>query len=167
MIKIKTVFDFKFKYHESDIKQALRENFISNKRLVIDLLISLLLISISLYLIISYKTTVYYSFLLFIGVLFIVIIFLRMVIIPGIIYRRTPKYHQEYYLEFNEDKILFVLGNNRSEFEWSYYIDIRETNGFIYLYYAKKAYSIIPKRIFVDKKTEVEFVQFVKKKLNK
>ncbi|MUK90753.1 hypothetical protein GMD78_20565 [Ornithinibacillus sp. L9] len=164
---METNFILRFQYSETEFIKAYRELFTSNKKWIVDLLISVGLMAIALYLIFTDEVTILNTLALIIAILYFIILILKLYIIPLLVFRRTPKYRDTYTLAFTDEQIKFVTEGNQSDIRWDYYNTLKETGGFIFLYYGKDLFTIIPKRVFKDEKEISSFIAFTKKKISK
>ncbi|MDQ6418004.1 YcxB family protein [Paenibacillus sp. LHD-117] len=144
-----------FKYSEREFVRAMNQANGDSKRLIVDFIIAIALLFYGLYLYINGSNEIFYSFIIVISIIFIFILFARMLIVPKLVFRKEPKYKEEYNLELNDENILFSAGALKSTIQWDFYKEIKETKDFIYLKYSKRGFAIIPKRVF-NSSTELE-----------
>ncbi|MGG1516928.1 YcxB family protein [Paenibacillus oryzisoli] len=155
-----------YKYSEREFTTAMNQihNF---KRVIFDIVVAVALLVYGLYSLKTDTNQLFAAFIVVISILFFFIIFTRMVVVPRVVFRREPKYKEEYILTFNEDEILFSAGSLKSTIQWDYYKRIKETKDFIYLIYGTRSYSIIPKRAFQNNEEKNEFIKLITAKINK
>ena len=65
------------------------------------------------------------------------------------VFKRTPKFHEETTLTFDDEKILYKTPSIDSTLQWDMFKGFLENERlFLLLYSAPKSYAIIPKRAF-------------------
>jgi hypothetical protein len=155
-----------YKYSEREFRAAMNQN-LNMKRLVFDVIVAIGLLVYGLYLLTINSDELLAAFMVVISILFVFILLARIFIVPRVVFRREPKYKEEYELIFNEDEILFTAGGLNSTIQWDFYKSIKETKDFIYLMYAKNGYSIIPKRTFNNNEERDRFLKLIRSKIIK
>jgi hypothetical protein len=78
-------------------------------------------------------------------------------VIPALIFRREPKYRDEYSLRFSPEGIHFRTVHIDSRLEWSMYTNALVTAQSYILYYGSSALTVIPKRVFESAKQQNAF----------
>ncbi len=81
--------------------------------------------------------------------------------IPRLKFKSTSKYHEEYQLLFSEEGIRFRTPTINSELKWDVYASFWESDDFYYLMQTSRIYSLIPKRVFADTETRLDFEDMV------
>jgi len=76
---------------------------------------------------------------------------------PVLSFRKTPKYGQEYHLNFSEERILFETAEINSELKWEIYTALLESEDCYYLVQTKQIYSVVPKRAFAGDAEKLAF----------
>ncbi|MFD0675176.1 hypothetical protein [Cohnella sp. GCM10027633] len=117
----------KYKYSEREFIQAMNQSSRDTRRWYVDFIIAILLLAYGIYTYMDGSNGFIVSFLIVISVSIIVAMFIRMVILPRVLFKREPKYKEEYELEFLEDEIRFTAGALKSSIPWSFYNDYKET----------------------------------------
>lgn len=69
------------------------------------------------------------------SVVFLLLKLGRIFITPKIVFRRDPKLREVYKLSFLSEEIRFEAGELKSTFPWTYYIAVKESRDFIFMYY--------------------------------
>ncbi|GJM78715.1 YcxB family protein [Paenibacillus timonensis] len=155
-----------YQYSEREFITAMNQN-LNLKRLAFDVVLAVGLLVYGFYLISINLAVLLAAFLVALSVLFVFMILVRIIVVPRVVFRREPKYREEYELVFQEDEILFTAGGLDSIIKWDFYKSIRETKDFIYLIYSKNGCSIIPKRAFQNNEEQEIFIKFVRSKICK
>jgi hypothetical protein len=156
-----------FKYSEKEFIRAMNQSYGDSKRILVDSIIGIALLVFGIYQYMNGANEFFTAFLIIISILFLFILLARVVIVPRVIYKREPKYKEEYQLEFAEDEIHFTAGALKSSIPWSFYKAMKETKEFIYLVYSKRGFAIIPKRIFRTEEEISTFRSLITRKISK
>ncbi|SFS77289.1 YcxB family protein [Paenibacillus sp. BC26] len=155
-----------FMYSEREIISAINQN-LNLKELIFSVLIAAALLVYGIFQLMSGSTRIFDVFILLISILFFFIVFVRIIVVPRIVFKRQPKFKEEYVLSFNEENIIFNAGDINSTISWDFYKEIKESKEFIFLKYGKELHTIIPKRVFRNKEELNEFKTLIKSKINK
>jgi hypothetical protein len=86
-------------------------------------------------------------------------------IVPLIFFRSEPKFKDEYSLEFTDDGIHFKTSNLDSRINWSLYSSVRITRTAYVLYYGRRHFTVIPKRVFKSDAEQERFVGLIESKI--
>lgn len=70
--------------------------------------------------------------------------------VPIKTFRSTSKFHEEYYLLFDDNGIKFKTATINSELKWDTYSNILSNKDFYFLIQNPRIYTVIPKRVFED-----------------
>ena len=70
------------------------------------------------------------------------------VVIPPLVFRREPKFRDEYSLKFSEEGIHFNTAHIDSQLRWSMYSRALVDSHSYVLYYGTRSFTVIPKRVF-------------------
>jgi hypothetical protein len=65
-----------------------------------------------------------------------------------ILFRRNPKFREEYHLTFSQENIHFQTASIDSTLQWSHYERLVESPTLFLLMYGKGLYTVVPKRCF-------------------
>ncbi|MCM3626246.1 YcxB family protein [Paenibacillus glycanilyticus] len=154
-----------FKYSEREFIRGMNQSNGDSKRLLVDFIITLALLGFGIYLYVNGSNGLLVAFLIVISIVSMFIMFARLIIVPRVIFRKEPKYKEEYELEFLEEEIRFTAGALKSSIPWSFYKKIKETKEFIYLVYSKRGFAIIPKRVFDTPEGMKNFLSLISSKI--
>lgn len=81
------------------------------------------------------------------------------------LFRRNPKFRDEYRLTFSDEGIIFRSKSVESRLGWEFYTGLWETPDFYYLIYGEDMFSLIPKRAFRTPLREAAFRELLRRKL--
>jgi hypothetical protein len=159
LLKIKVVFT----NTEKEYGDALRFYYGRSLKTKIDVTVSIGLIcfAITKYLLWGYSETTLYTFA--IGAIFLGLLFFLNYVLPKIHFRQQPKFREQYRLWFSDEGISFKTNSVDSMLKWTHYHEVWEGPKFFLLIYGKAAFSIIPKRVFVNKDQENAFRTLLEK----
>jgi hypothetical protein len=87
-------------------------------------------------------------------------------ITPRLHYQRNPKFREEYELEFSEDGMWFRSKGLESRLDWSFYSKVWETADYYFLLYGKDMFTLIPKRVFMNREHEALFKSILRLKVD-
>jgi len=137
-----------FRYLQSDIVKAWRAHFASRLRLWLDIPAVVLLAASGIYSL-RFPGWQWVSLACLVGSGALALILVAaLVIIPSMIFRREPKFRDEYSLTFSPEGIHFSTVHIDSKLSWSMYsralVDARS----YVLYYGSTQFTVIPKRVF-------------------
>ena len=104
--------------------------------------------------------------LAFCGFILLLFNFYAYFVTPGQYFRRNAKFREQYNVRFSEEGLLFRSKDVESKLEWSFYSGVEETPQSYFLCYDKDLFTLIPKRVFIDKNQERDFRDLLNRKLN-
>lgn len=157
---------FTFKYTESEFKMAINQSHGDSNRIIFDVVLSIVMLAYGIYLSLSKSPGLLSIILVVISLLYLFVLFARNFIVPALVFRKEPKYREEYTLSFKDDEIIFTTGTLKSTLKWDFYTGMKESKDFIFLIYGKKLFTIIPKRIFKGMEEMNEFKELVRSKIS-
>ncbi|MGI8788109.1 MAG: YcxB family protein [Pyrinomonadaceae bacterium] len=91
--------------------------------------------------------------------------FVAYFVAPHLRFRREPKLHDEYFLKFSEDGIVFKTADIDSNLQWSLYDKVWETEKFYFLFYGRNTFTLIPKRAFESREQKAVFKSMLRRKI--
>lgn len=155
-----------FKYSQSEYVKAYRQYLIASKTISIpNIIILVLAIAFSSAFAIMSKLDVW-SVALLVTCFFVLLIGIILYFLTPIhIFKSTAKFHEEYYLAFSDEKIIFKTATIDSELAWETYTKIWDNKDFYYLIQHPKIYTIIPKRAFLNEEAMQNFERLAESKL--
>jgi hypothetical protein len=80
-------------------------------------------------------------------------------------FRREPKLHDEYSLIFSPGGIHFRTDHIDSQLEWSLYNRVLVDAHSYVLYYGKRSFTVVPKRVFETADQRVAFEHLLSQKI--
>jgi hypothetical protein len=150
-----------FKYVKDDVVSALRAHYRSRLRLPLDISVTALLIFLGCYFWRSSDSHWLGVLFVTVATTFAIILISVFGLVPIIIFRREPKYRDEYSLDFSSEGIHFSTANIDSRLEWGLYTNVLVTNESYILYYGDSALTVIPKRVFDSTEQQNQFDELV------
>jgi hypothetical protein len=146
-----------FRYLESDYVRALRAHYASRLRLRLDIVVTVVLVGIGGYLWQSPTTHWLGVWSVVIAVLFGLLLIAAFTIIPPLVFRREPKFRDEYSLTFSSEGIHFRTAHIDSQLQWSIYSRALVDAHSYVLYYGSRQFTVIPKRVFQSSEQQQAF----------
>jgi hypothetical protein len=137
-----------FGYLESDFVRAMRAHYASRLRLRLDIAVVVVTAAVGVYLWHSPDSHVYGMVAFSISVVFTLMLVAAFTVIPSVLFRRDPKYRDDYSLTFSPDGIHFRTAHIDSQLQWSIYSRaLVDAHSFI-LSWGSSYFTVIPKRVF-------------------
>lgn len=155
----------RFKYMEKEYKDAIKWYYLKSKTIKFDFLAGIVLILAGTFLLSVDKKSIMGIASLGGGIGFIAMLINGIMINPGKQFKKIDKLQQEYYLNFGENRIMFITDNKNSTISWKHYARYKENDQFFYLIYGKLLFTIVPKKGFKSKEDEQKFRNLVATKL--
>lgn len=152
--------DIKFQYTEKEYVKAVRKYLVFTDTIKkLDLVLAIIGVPCTLvYLFLS--SVHWFSILLLVcAVLFSGFVGLQYLYTPMMIFRKTPKFKEEYHLTFTPEGILFETETIHSELKWDAYTKFWESEDCYYLVQEEHIYTILPKRAFGREVEKLAFEQ--------
>ena len=150
-----------FQYLESDYVRALRAHYASRLRLTVDAVVISILIAAGTYLWRSPDLRWLGMGFVALAVGFALILSAAFTIVPRMVFRREPKFRDQYSLTFSADGIQFRTAHIDSKLQWSMYsralVDVHS----YLLYYGSRQFTVIPKRVFQNSQQQQAFEQLL------
>jgi YcxB-like protein len=137
-----------FRYFESDYVRALRAHYASHLRLRFDIVVVAVLAGSGAYFWRSPDLHWLALTSVVISVVFALMLVGAFTVIPRLIFRREPKFHDDYALTFSPDGIHFRTTHIDSQLQWSMYSRaLVDVHSYV-LYYGSRQFTVIPRRVF-------------------
>jgi hypothetical protein len=147
-----------FRYTASDYARALRAHYASHLRLRLDAVVILVTAAAGIYLLRSSGSH-------WLGIVSLVasgtlalMILAAFTVMPILMFRREPKFRDQYSLRFSSDGIHFHTDHIDSQLRWTMYSRaLIDAHSYV-LYYGARQFTVIPKRAFdsVDQRDAFE-----------
>ena len=146
-----------FRYIETDYVHALRAHYAARLRLRLDVVVVVALTGIGAYLWQSPSSHWLGVTCVSIAALFSLMLAAAFTVIPPLVFRREPKFREEYSLAFSPEGIHFRTAHIDSQLQWSVYSRaLIDTHSYI-LYYGTRQFTVIPKRVFQSAEQQQTF----------
>jgi hypothetical protein len=155
-----------FRYAENDYARALRAHYASQLRLPVDILVIIVLIGAGAYFW-RYPSLHWLA----VGGISLALVFALMLIaaftvIPALVFRREPKFRDDYSLTFSPEGIHFRTAHIDSQLQWSMYSRaLIDAHSYV-LYYGSRQFTVIPKRVFQSAEQRQAFEQILTQRIS-
>jgi|SRR5580704_14668076 hypothetical protein len=137
-----------FRYLESDYVRAMRAHYASRLRLRLDISVIVATVAFGAYLWRSPQSRLYGMVVVGIAAVFALMLVAAFAVIPSVVFRREPKFRDDYSLTFSPEGIHFRTTHIDSQLQWSMYSQaLVDAHSFV-LYYGSRSFTVIPKRVF-------------------
>jgi hypothetical protein len=146
-----------FRYVERDYVRAFRSHCLSRLRLPLDVAVVFLGIGVGIYLWQSPNQHWLGVGSVALSALFALMLVAAFTVIPLFIFRREPKFRDEYSLTFSPEGIHFRTASIDSQLQWRLYTRALVDAHSYVLYYGSTQFTVIPKRIFSNAKQQQDF----------
>ncbi|MEM6255161.1 MAG: YcxB family protein [Cyanobacteria bacterium P01_D01_bin.156] len=137
-----------FTYQRDEYIRAVRYHYKTILHLRRDTIAAVASIILGLYLVAIAQISWLGWLVLCMGLVLLAMMGYALFLLPIIIYRGQPKLKDSYSLRFSEEGIDFKTQQIDSTLQWSLYHTWRLTPEFYILYYGKREFTIIPRRVF-------------------
>ena len=151
-----------FRYQENDFVRAYRAHCLTRVRLPLDAFAVVLGIGIGTYL---WRIPAWHWWgvgCVLLSALLILMLVAAFTVIPALVFRREPKFREEYSLTFSPDGIHFRTASIDSQLQWSLYSRALVDAHSYVLYYGSTQFTVIPKRVFQNAEQQQAFEQMLK-----
>jgi hypothetical protein len=146
-----------FRYLERDYVRALRAHYASRLRLPLDIAVCVILAGIGAYLWRSADLHWLGLACIVLAAVFAALLIAAFTVIPSLVFRREPKFRDDYALTFSPDGIHFRTAHIDSQLQWSMYSRALVDAHSYVLYYGSRQFSVIPKRVFQSSEEQETF----------
>lgn len=150
-----------FRYSESDYVRALRAHYTSRLRLRVDAVVTVVLVGVGAYLWCLPSLRWLGVACVAIAVVFALILIAAFTVLPPLVFRREPKFRDEYSMTFSADGIHFRTAHIDSQLQWSLYSRALVDAHSYVLYYGSRQFTVIPKRVFQGAEQQQAFEQLL------
>jgi YcxB-like protein len=164
-ILMNSTVNLSFRYLQSDIVRAMRAHYASRLRLWLDIPMIVVLAALGVY---SWRSPglQWLSIVSIVAsAVFALILVAAFAIIPPLLFRRQPKFRDEYSLTFSPDGIHFRTAHIDSQLQWSIYSRALVDATSYVLYYGLGSFTVIPKRVFQSAEQQEAFEQLLAQKV--
>lgn len=150
-----------FQYTERDYVRAMRAHYASRLRVKFDLAVAVATALSGIYLWASLDSRWWGVGLICISATLLLMLFAAFFLIPRLVFRREPKFRDEYSLAFSPDGIHFRTAHIDSQLQWSMYNRVLVDAYSFVLYHGVQSFTVIPKRVFASAEQKAAFEQLV------
>jgi YcxB-like protein len=154
-----------FRYSELDYVLAMRTHYASRLRLKLDAAVAVVAASLGIYLWQSPDSRLWGIGLVCLSVAMVLMLVAAFGVIPRLVFRREPKFRDEYWLTFSPESIHFRTAHINSQLQWSMYSRALVSADSFILYYGTHSFTVIPKRVFETSGQLAAFEQLVSEKI--
>jgi hypothetical protein len=110
-----------FRYLESDYVRAMRAHYASRLRLRLDIVVIVATVAFGAYLWRSPNSHLYGIVVVGIAAVFTLMLVAAFAVIPSVVFRREPKFRDDYSLTFSPEGIHFRTAHIDSQLQWGMY----------------------------------------------
>lgn len=143
-----SIVNLSFRYLESDFVRAMRAHYASRLRLRLDITVVIVTAGVGAYLWRSPGSRWYGMAAVGVSAAFALMLVSAFTVIPSVVFRRDPKYRDEYSLTFSTEGIHFRTAHIDSQLQWSIYSRVLVDAHSFVLYWGSSYFTVIPKRVF-------------------
>jgi hypothetical protein len=150
-----------FRYTEKDYLRAVRAHLRTRLRLPLDVLIVVALAALGAYEWRSQETHWYGVTAVTVSALFGLLLIAAFTAIPSLMFRREPKFRDDYSFTFSRVGIQFKTAHIDSELQWTMYTRALVDARSYILYYGARRFTVIPTRVFQNGEQQGIFERLV------
>ena len=154
-----------FRYEENDYVRALRAHYASHLMLRLDIVGTIIVGIAGAFLLGSARLHWLGVACVVIAVVFVLLLIAAFTVIPRLIFRREPRYRDEYSLTFSSDGIHFRTAHIDSQLQWSMYTRASITAHSYILYYGSRQFTVVPKRAFRSAEQQQAFERLMTQRI--
>jgi hypothetical protein len=150
-----------FRYSEADYTRALRAHYASRLRVRIDIVVAIVLAVFGVYL--WHSPGLHWLGVIseVVSTIFVLILIAAFTVIPPLVFRREPKFRDDYSLTFSQEGIHFATAHIDSQLQWNLYSRaLIDAHSYV-LYYGTRQFTVIPKRVFQSAEQQRIFEQLL------
>jgi hypothetical protein len=163
---VNSTINLTFRYEENDYVRALRAHYASHLMLRLDIVGTIIVGIAGAFLLGSARLHWLGVACVVIAVVFALLLIAAFTVIPRLIFRREPRYRDEYSLTFSSDGIHFRTAHIDSQLKWSMYSRALIDAHSYLLYYGGRQFTLIPKRVFQNAEQQQSFEQLLTQQIS-
>ena len=156
-----------FRYSEQEYVRAMRAHYASVLRLKLDIAVIVFVALFGAYDLQRSDSRWYGIVSLSLSAVLALMLAAAFFVIPVLVFRREPKFRDEYSLTFSPEGIHFQTANIDSRLQWSLYSRALVDAYSYVLYYGTRSFTVIPTRVFESADQLAAFDQLVSEKVPK
>ena len=160
-----SIIHLSFRYSELDYVRAMRAHYASRLRLKLDATVAVVTALLGVYLWRSPDSRGWGIGLVCLSAVFVLVLVAAFGVIPRLVFRREPKFRDEYSLTFSPDGIHFRTAHIDSQLQWSMYSRALIDPYSFVLYHGTHSFSVIPKCVFENTDQQAAFERLVSEKI--
>jgi len=160
-----SIIQLSFRYSELDYVRAMRAHYASRLRLRLDAAVAMATALLGVYLWQSPDSRWWGIGLICLSAVFVLILVAAFGVIPQLVFRREPKFRDEYSLTFSPEGIHFRTAHINSDLQWSIYTRALVAPHSFILYRGTHSFTVIPKRVFEATGQMAAFEQLISEKI--
>ncbi len=157
--------DLNYNYSKQQIRRAYQFHYNSIFHPKRDTIIALVSLGIAIYFQNKNGLSYLWTTAIVISILFMTLLGYVCYLLPYIIYQLNNKFKEEYHLTLTNESLFFKTNTIDSEIKWSLYTNVKENKDFVFLYYGKHSFTIIPKKEFNCKADLAAFIKLIEEKI--
>ena len=154
-----------FRYSEDDYVRAMRAHYKNRLRLPLDIVLISILVVLGAYLWNS-GSQASATALFCVAGLFALMLIAAFLVIPRIVFRREPKFRDDYSLTFSRERIHFQTAHIDSWLDWAMYSRALIDHYSFVLYHGSSTFTVIPKRVFNTNAQMEAFENLLERKIS-
>jgi hypothetical protein len=164
-IPMDSTIDLSFRYSEGDFVRAMRAHYASRLRLRFDIVVTVAMMVLGVYFWRSPASHRYGIALVSIAAAFALMLVAAFAVIPSMVFRREPKFRDDYSLTFSPEGVHFRTAHITSQLQWSMYTQaLIDAHSFV-LYWGSRSFTVIPKRVFQTTEQQDAFEKLLTQKV--
>ena len=154
-----------FRYSERDYVRALRSHYASHLRLWLDVFLIAVFVVLGVY--VWFLPGLLWLSICCFGVsgIFALTLIAAFFIIPPLVFRREPKFRDEYSITFSPECIHFNTAHIDSRLQWDLYSRALVDRHSYVLYHGTRSFTVIPKRTFQSSEQQETFEKLLTERI--
>jgi hypothetical protein len=151
----------RFRYEEKDYVRALRALYAQRLRVRLDAAVAGLVGGLGAWLW-QFPDKRWLAILfLVLAAIMVAMLIVAFKVMPSLIFRRDPRFRDEYGLTFMDEEIHFRTAQIDSRLKWEMYTNALLTAHSYLLFYGKQQFTVVPKRVFESAGQQQEFEEML------
>jgi hypothetical protein len=160
-----SIIHFSFQYTERDYVRAMRAHYASRLKPKLDAVVAVTMALLGIYFWHSLDSPGWGIGFICLSAVLALMLITAFGVIPKLVFRREPKFRDEYSLTFSPGGIHFRTAHIDSQLQWSMYSRaLVDAHSFI-LYHGTNSFTVIPKRVFETAEQLALFEHLISEKI--
>jgi len=160
-----SIIHLSFRYSEQDYARAVRAHYASRLRLKLDVAVAVGTTLMGAYMWRSPDSRRWGIGLICLSAVLVLMLIAVFGVVPKLLFRRDPKFRDDYSLTFSPDGIQFHTAHIDSQLRWSIYSRALVDDHSFILYYGDHSFTVIPKRVFETAEQLTVFDRLISQKV--